>query len=91
MPAPVVTLGGQDITPQCTFSVQDNNNTALDILLSDSDCQVIGQFDPETFYASASLSFDPGGHRGAGHRLPVHSTCTMTPQARGGVALDRPV
>jgi hypothetical protein len=73
-PSPVVTLGGQDVTPQSTWSVE-GDQTILTIALNDSDCSFA-----TGLYKSARVAFDALQVQPIGHGA-VSAMCSRQPGA----------
>lgn len=80
VPSPVVTLDDQDISDECSWSVNDRY-TVLNIALSDSDCA----FAP-SLYAQASVSFDALTLNAPGAGV-VRKTCSDAGSGDGSVYL----
>jgi len=71
VPVPYVTLDGQDISENVTITVDDDNNTVLEIALTDSDCTPLST---PSFYKSAAIAFSPYEQNAEG-KGSVRSTC----------------
>ena len=78
VPEPLVSLGGQDISPYTTWSVAANGKTVLIITLDDGACDLVG---PQ-FYKGARLVFDPYVPVPTGDGT-VSATCGVTPPDSG--------
>jgi len=78
VPVPLVSLGGQDISPYTTWSVAANGKTVLIITLDDGACDLVG---PQ-FYKAARLIFDPYVPVPSGDGT-VSATCGVAPPDSG--------
>ncbi len=81
IPSPTVSLGGQDISEQCSWSV-DGDDTVVTISLSDSDCEFAGNV-----YQTARIAFSAVELNAKGHG-EVQAVCGQ-PSAAGQVWLWR--